>query len=84
MKTSISIPDELFGRAEQLAKRHGLSRSELYARALSELLRQQTESRVGASFDEAYADVNDERDVWGDLRQFRRAVAASRGRAPRR
>jgi metal-responsive CopG/Arc/MetJ family transcriptional regulator len=35
MKTAISIPDSIFQAAEQLAKRKGLSRSELYAQAVS-------------------------------------------------
>lgn len=38
MKTAISIPDPLFQAGEALAKRLGLSRSELYARALQALL----------------------------------------------
>ena len=35
MKTAISIPDPIFQAAEQLAKRKGLSRSELYTQAVS-------------------------------------------------
>lgn len=34
MKTAISLPDRTFEEAEKLAKRMGVSRSELYARAL--------------------------------------------------
>jgi len=36
MKTAISIPDDLFVRAEQLAARLGVSRSELYVSAIRE------------------------------------------------
>lgn len=36
MKTAISLPDELFNVADQLAKDKGMSRSELYATALRE------------------------------------------------
>ena len=36
MKTAISIPDDLFAMADQLAARFGVSRSELYVRALRE------------------------------------------------
>ncbi len=36
MKTAISIPDDLFVQAEQLAARFGVSRSELYATAIRE------------------------------------------------
>lgn len=34
MKTAISIPDQLFEAAEQFAHDNGLSRSELFARAI--------------------------------------------------
>lgn len=36
MKTAISLPDALFTSGDALAKRLGLSRSEVYARALAE------------------------------------------------
>lgn len=42
MKTPISIPDDLFYQAETYAHQHGLSRSQLYSRALAEYL-----ARVG-------------------------------------
>ena len=38
MKIAVSIPDELFQRAEAAAKREGLSRSGLYSRALASYL----------------------------------------------
>jgi len=38
MKTAISLPDPLFRAAEQFAQAHGLSRSELFARALQTYL----------------------------------------------
>ena len=34
MKTAVSIPDEVFRKAEQLARRLGISRSRLYALAV--------------------------------------------------
>lgn len=34
MKTAISIPDPIFEEADQLAKKLGVSRSELYAAAI--------------------------------------------------
>ena len=33
VKTAISVPDETFDRAERLAKRHGMNRSQFYATA---------------------------------------------------
>lgn len=34
MKTAVSIPDDVFYKVEQLAKQQGISRSELYKKAL--------------------------------------------------
>ena len=48
MKTAISIPDPIFRAADRLAKRKGLSRSELYARAVAAMLRQEDEAEVTA------------------------------------
>lgn len=38
MKTAVSIPDDVFNEAEELAKRSNISRSQLYANALRALL----------------------------------------------
>ena len=42
MKTAVSIPDAVFDAAERLAERLGLSRSELYARAIDAYTRRQS------------------------------------------
>lgn len=57
MKTAISVPDEVFQRAEQAAKRLKLSRSELYSRALSEYLARHTDSEVTAAINAAISEV---------------------------
>lgn len=41
MKTAVSIPDPIFKAAEEVARRSGMSRSELYARALEEYVEKQ-------------------------------------------
>lgn len=38
VKIAVSLPDDLFARAELAAEQLGLNRSQLYARALEELL----------------------------------------------
>jgi metal-responsive CopG/Arc/MetJ family transcriptional regulator len=38
MKTAISLPDNLFRKADQYAKSHGCSRSELFAKAVEQYL----------------------------------------------
>ena len=54
MKTAISLPDELFQAADRLAKRLGLSRSELYQRALAKYLEGQNGAAVTADLNLIY------------------------------
>jgi metal-responsive CopG/Arc/MetJ family transcriptional regulator len=55
MKTAISLPDEVFESAEQLAKRLGKSRSELYALAINDYLDRNNDSLVQESLDQVYS-----------------------------
>jgi hypothetical protein len=54
MKTAISIPDPVFKSAEVLASRLGLSRSELYARALESYVNFNDPQLVTARLNELY------------------------------
>jgi metal-responsive CopG/Arc/MetJ family transcriptional regulator len=54
MKTAISIPDDLFLVAEQAAKRLGLSRSELYRRAIGAFLQRNNDKLVTDALNEVY------------------------------
>ena len=56
MKTAISIPDRVFHAADELAKRMGLSRSELYVRAISALLDRHRDDLITARLNETYAE----------------------------
>ena len=56
MKTAISLPDDLFNAADDLASRLGVSRSELYATAVAEFLAKHTESEVTARLDRLYGE----------------------------
>jgi metal-responsive CopG/Arc/MetJ family transcriptional regulator len=49
MKTAVSVPNEVFERAERLAKRLEVSRSELYSRALREYLARHAPNEVTAA-----------------------------------
>jgi metal-responsive CopG/Arc/MetJ family transcriptional regulator len=49
MKTAVSVPNEVFERAERLAKRLKVSRSELYSRALREYLSRHAPDEVTAA-----------------------------------
>ena len=54
MKTAISIPVPVFQSAEQLAARLGVTRSELYCRALRDLLARHDQSAVTEQLDAVY------------------------------
>lgn len=56
MKTAISIPDRVFTQADWLAKRLGLTRSELYARAVERYVGEYSDSEVTAALNRVYAD----------------------------
>lgn len=64
MKTAVSIPDELFVRAEEMALKSGKSRSQLYQDALSEYLLRRDPGAVTQAMDEALADIDPEPDPW--------------------
>lgn len=56
MKAVVSIPDPVFAAAEELAARLGVSRSRLYARALSAYLERHLDQRITERLDEVYAE----------------------------
>lgn len=64
MKTAISIPDDLFKRADDLAQRSGKSRSQLYREALAEYVHRHDPRAVTAALDAVIDDVGPERDPW--------------------
>jgi hypothetical protein len=63
MKTAISIPDQVFRRAEATAKRLGVSRSELFTRAAVEFMKSHPPEDVTASYDRAFADPESDRGI---------------------
>lgn len=54
MKIAISVPDEVFEAGEHLAKQLGLSRSQLYADALSAYLSERGAAAVTAKLNAVY------------------------------
>lgn len=62
MKTSISIPDDICHRAEQMALRRKISRSALITTAVSEYLDRHLGRDVTAKLDELYANRSSELD----------------------
>ncbi len=55
MKTAVSMPDELFLKAEATARRLRVSRSELYARAISEFLKAQGGNSITERLNDIYS-----------------------------
>ncbi len=55
MKTAISIPDPIFKKAEILADRLKISRSELYSKAILEFLQDHSVDPVTEKLNEIYA-----------------------------
>lgn len=54
-KTAVSIDEELFARADLLARDMGVTRSGLYSRALEQYLRQKEDAALLVEIDEAYS-----------------------------
>jgi len=54
MKTAVSIPDRVFESAEKLAARLGVSRSQLYAKALAILVEKHREDLITSRLNEVY------------------------------
>jgi antitoxin MazE6 len=75
MKTAISIPDKTFRDAEETAARLGISRSELYARAVRAYVDAENDEHVTEALDAVYADEPSELDP---------ALAAAQSAALRR
>lgn len=54
MKIAVSVPDDVFSRADELAAEMGVSRSQVYTRALEEFL-----EHHGAAIDPVTAQINE-------------------------
>jgi len=55
MKTAVSMPDDLFRLAEAAARRLRVSRSKLYANAITEYLNRQHGKAITERLNEVYA-----------------------------
>jgi len=55
MKTSVSVPDDLFRQAEEAARRLRMSRNELFSTAISEFLQRQESKAITERLNEVYS-----------------------------
>lgn len=76
MKTAISVPDDVFESADELAQELGISRSELYSTAVAEYLAKHRAEDITAKLNEVYA-----REPSGLPSEIRRAQARSIGKS---
>ncbi len=60
VKTAISLDEGLFREAEEWAGKLGVSRSQLYAKAVSEYIRERENEELLKRLNEAHADGPDE------------------------
>lgn len=54
MKTAISIPDDVFKEAESTARRLGMSRSELFSKAVAAFIEAHRSRRITEALDRVY------------------------------
>ena len=64
MKTAVSIPDDIFERAERLARRNQCSRSEVYAAALDEYVARHAHDEVTETMNQVCDDAGDSNDAF--------------------
>jgi len=69
MKTTVSIPDEVFEEAERLAAKVQISRSELYSRALQEYVARHAPDRLTETMNRVIEEVG------SDIDEFSRRAA---------
>ncbi len=62
MKTAISLPDSVFEEAEALAGQLGVSRSELYTKALVAYLRKYNRNQILNKLNQVYSEESSELD----------------------
>jgi antitoxin MazE6 len=62
MKTAVSIPNDVFERAERLARRTKQSRSRIFSDALREYLARHSPDEITDAMNKACAEIGDTRD----------------------
>ena len=67
MKTAISIPAPVFEKAEQLSKRLGISRSQLYTVAVSSYVSEHQNEGITEALDQIYGAEGEESQLGSEL-----------------
>lgn len=76
VKTAVSLPQSLFGRADSLARTLHISRSQLFARAVEEFLKKHEKQTLSEALNRAYEDspTPDERELLKSMRSKQRRL----------
>jgi metal-responsive CopG/Arc/MetJ family transcriptional regulator len=76
VKTAVSLPESLFKEAERMARRLGIPRSQLFARALEEFIRSHDRRAITERLDEIYdgAVTTEDRFLDSGLGEMRKAT----------
>lgn len=64
MKTAVSVPDEVFEKAERLARKMKKSRSQLYSEALREYVARHAPDAVTEKMNQVCEELGDDRDAF--------------------
>ena len=64
MKTAVSIPDDVFKRAESLARRTKKSRSRLFSEALREYVARHSPDEVTEAMNRTYEAIGETKDAF--------------------
>lgn len=62
MKTAVSVPDDVFRRADEYARGVGLTRSEVYSRALREYVARHAPDAITEGLNDVVAEVGADED----------------------
>lgn len=74
MRTTISLPDDLFRQADRLAKKMKLSRSALVAKAIEAFIASQRDAEITEKLNQAYAHDDGREHEW--MRRAARRILA--------
>lgn len=67
MKTAISIPDDIFEKAERLAKRTRKSRSQLFSEAIKEYMARHTPEEITETMNRVIDEIGETTDPGQDF-----------------
>lgn len=76
MKTAISIPDSLFQAAERFAKQLGISRSELFQRAVQAFLQDHRQDGITEALNKVYQQAGERAELDPILKQLQEVSIA--------